>query len=457
VCDVVDGSEWSEDDDDLTGYVPPDQRWWRHPSELPVGPGQTGRRTPALLPAPTNSRGGVVLAAVIGTAGAVLVAYIVHLAHPATDDTATRSAIRIGTAATSLVAVTTAAPASSAVPGVVQLVVPAGSTRRSGSAAVVAEGQLVTSAKVVAGVTAVTAVMDDGSEQQANVVWVDSASGTAVLDIDEPTPTLAGGQAATLARGDQVTAAGTDTKGRVEAVGVEVKAEDGTTMAHLMRLRMDRPVSDGAVLLDHRGRAVGICIGHDRDDATSTLAAPIELARAAMDAAGPNGDRRLAWLGITGRTARATDLTPPTTSASTTTVAATTSTMAPVPSSLDAAINGSTTTAASIVTTAPATTEPEATESSTTTPATSATSAPSTQDDSRGAFVVSVEAGSPAAAAGVKPGDVVVAVDDVPVSSMNALVLLVRERKVGGTVRLTVERAGQTLEFEAVLQGHPAD
>ena len=50
-----------------------------------------------------------------------------------------------------------------------------------------------------------------------------------------------------------------------------------------------------------------------------------------------------------------------------------------------------------------------------------------------------------------------VALNGVPVRSMNALVLLVRERKAGGTVHLTVERAGTTIMFDAVLQDRPYD
>jgi len=69
-----------------------------------------------------------------------------------------------------------------------------------------------------------------------------------------------------------------------------------------------------------------------------------------------------------------------------------------------------------------------------------------------GAYVLSVEPDGAAAAAGVKESDIVVAVDDVSVSSMNALVLLVRERKAGSDVRLMVVRAGERIELVAVLQ-----
>ena len=69
-----------------------------------------------------------------------------------------------------------------------------------------------------------------------------------------------------------------------------------------------------------------------------------------------------------------------------------------------------------------------------------------------GAYVISVDPDGAAAVAGVQKGDIVVAVDDVSVPSMNALVMLVRERKAGTDMRLTVVRAGQRIELDAVLQ-----
>jgi S1-C subfamily serine protease len=308
--------------------------------------------------------------------------------------------------------------------------------------------------------------MSDGSQQQAKVAWVDRSSGTAVLDIDEPTPTLASGQAATLSKGDEVVAAGTNTKGKVDQVGVQAIADDGTRMSHLLRVKMDAPVADGAVLLDRSGRAVGICIGHVQSDGTAMLAAPIELARAATGATpDPDGSRRFAWLGITGRTATPVDLAPPTTVATTTTTPETVASSAPT-----TAASETTTTIEAVTATpesGPASTDvTTTTTTSTTTVPTSSTSTvpPSTtvatttaNMPSGGALIVAVEDGSPAALAGLEVGDVVVAVDDVPVSSMNALVLLVRERQVGGTVHLTVERAGQLLELSAVLGDRPGN
>ena len=228
MCAAVEASDWDDGDEPRPDpYLPPEERWWRHPSELggPAQPLPVAR--PALLTAPSGGRVALALAVAIGAAGAVLAAYVAHLAQPATDEVAT-TVVRVTAATTAPVVTVASTVPPSAVPGVVQLVMPSGSSKRNGTAAAVTDGQLVTSAQMVAGMTQVTAVMPDGSEQQATVVMVDSASGTAVLEIAQPTPTLASGQAATLGPGDPVTAAGTNTSGQVEAVGVEATASDGT-------------------------------------------------------------------------------------------------------------------------------------------------------------------------------------------------------------------------------------
>ncbi|AEG43365.1 S1C family serine protease [Isoptericola variabilis] len=62
----------------------------------------------------------------------------------------------------------------------------------------------------------------------------------------------------------------------------------------------------------------------------------------------------------------------------------------------------------------------------------------------RGAEVVEVSAGSPAAEAGLQPGDVVVALDDKPVNGAESLTASVRERSAGETATLTYVRDGQT-------------
>jgi hypothetical protein len=145
----VEASDWDEGDEPRPDpYLPPEERWWRHPSELggPVQPLPVAR--PALLTAPGGGRVALALAVAIGAAGAVLAAYVAHLAQPATEEVAT-TVVRVTAATTAPVVTVASTVPPSAVPGVVQLVMPSGSSKRNGTAAAVTNGQLVTSAKMV--------------------------------------------------------------------------------------------------------------------------------------------------------------------------------------------------------------------------------------------------------------------------------------------------------------------
>jgi S1-C subfamily serine protease len=70
----------------------------------------------------------------------------------------------------------------------------------------------------------------------------------------------------------------------------------------------------------------------------------------------------------------------------------------------------------------------------------------------KGVAVAGVAPGSPAGAAGLKPGDVIVAIDGRPVDSAARLVNRLDERKAGDTVRLSVQRDGKPVELSATLK-----
>jgi protease Do-like 1, chloroplastic len=84
----------------------------------------------------------------------------------------------------------------------------------------------------------------------------------------------------------------------------------------------------------------------------------------------------------------------------------------------------------------------------------------------RGALVVDVVDGSGAERAGIRPtrrdrtgrivlGDVIVAVDGQPIDSASDLLLALERRRVGETVRVTLERDRDRREVEAVLGPAP--
>ncbi len=63
-----------------------------------------------------------------------------------------------------------------------------------------------------------------------------------------------------------------------------------------------------------------------------------------------------------------------------------------------------------------------------------------------------VPSGGNAAAAGLRDGDVIVAIDGKRITSAEHLIVSIRSRDVGDTVRLTVDRGGQTVDITLTLQ-----
>ncbi|MFM6849802.1 MAG: S1C family serine protease [Terrabacter sp.] len=66
-----------------------------------------------------------------------------------------------------------------------------------------------------------------------------------------------------------------------------------------------------------------------------------------------------------------------------------------------------------------------------------------------------VTAGGPAAKAGVKPGDVVVGFEGKRIRTPDQLIVSIRARAVGDTVKLKVERGGKEIELSMTLEADP--
>ncbi len=73
----------------------------------------------------------------------------------------------------------------------------------------------------------------------------------------------------------------------------------------------------------------------------------------------------------------------------------------------------------------------------------------------KGAIVVNIVPGSPAAKAGIKYEDVIIAVDGQSIDSADELVDTIQYKPVGSTVRLTVERNGEDITLYATLIEKP--
>jgi S1-C subfamily serine protease len=69
---------------------------------------------------------------------------------------------------------------------------------------------------------------------------------------------------------------------------------------------------------------------------------------------------------------------------------------------------------------------------------------------SAGLEVTSVVSGSPAARAGIRPEDLILTIDDVPVAAIGELQRLLSADRIGQPIRISLVRAGQRLEQQVV-------
>jgi S1-C subfamily serine protease len=392
---------------------PPDDRLWRHPSELswpagapaasvtPVAP------TPATPATPTGGRMWTVALA-SGLTGAVLtlglVATIGGLGR-VTERVVERVPVSNPLLATGAKSQPPSVPgiANAVSPSVVRLDVETDIGTVTGSGVVLRDdGTILTNAHVVGGSLGITIVRSDGTGVPGTIVGVDPLTDVAVVapgaehrgigswtpavigssaDLEVGEPAIAIGSPLGLAGGPSVTV------GVVSGLGRRVDAEG--VVLHGM-IQTDAPIargSSGGALCDGSGVVVGITTaiaGDDRPDGLG-FAIPVEVARAVADELLGEGDVDHAWLGIEGHD------------------------LAPTESSMPGLATGG------------------------------------------GIRVVELEADGPAAAAGVEPGDVVVGLGGQRVRSMSELVAALRRHEPGATVIVELRRGEQALTVAVAL------
>jgi serine protease Do len=72
-----------------------------------------------------------------------------------------------------------------------------------------------------------------------------------------------------------------------------------------------------------------------------------------------------------------------------------------------------------------------------------------------GAYVTDLDAGSPALAAGITPGDVITALNGKPFGSPRELLAAIRQLAPGSTASLTVFREGQLMDVPVTIGRRP--
>ena len=405
-------------DDDESGFrspLPPDDRLWRHPSELAAMGIYGAPPEPLAAAAPKPSRWMWQVWQVALTAGLIGAVGMTGLIY-ATGGFGSRIIERQVIEREQVLPVSLGPEPRNTLDSVVQIaerVRPAitrleiglgeESLGASGSGVLFrSDGYLLTNSHVVEDAESITVVLANGKELEGTLVGQDPTTDIAVVKIDEDNlPTVTLGSAVDLRVGEGAVAIGSPlglaggpsvTVGVVSALGRRVDG-DGETLHDM--IQTDAPIapgSSGGALLDRSGAVIGITTAIAVSDVGAEglgFATPIDIAREVADDLIATGRVQHVWLGIQGQDVDAE-------------------------TAEELGIDG-------------------------------------------GAQVREIVDDSPAAASDLEADDVIVAIDDRPISNMSALVVALRRLDPGTTARLTVRRGDQQLEIDITLTERPAD
>ena len=393
-----------EDDDGEPGPpLPPEDRLWRHPSEL--GAAGRGQRI-ELVTRPATGRLWLVgvLAALLGAGATVGILTAAGAFDASTPGTAVE---RVATGLPDANEAQTLDIAEPVLPAVVRLETWGPEGMRQGTAVIVRDdGVLLCTSDLVDGVERIDAQLQDGTVLTAELVGRDRGSDVAVLKVDgaglpvavlregRTTDHLAFGDATVLI--DAAPDAGPTPaliEGFVSEASRRVERDQGEPMYGMLQVSTRPRANDtgtGRLLIDDAGAVVGIVSGRGQDAAGAEdglalqFATPIDHARRVLDDVLDDGRVSEPQLGVVGGDVDPGDA-----------------------ERLNAR-NG-------------------------------------------GMYVESVDDGGPAAAAGLTSGDVIVGVDGETVTDLNDLVVLLRGHRPGDTVAVTYVRDAEEDVALAVL------
>lgn len=394
-------------DDDVGGAgppLPPEDRLWRHPSELRQfgSPAGLAPQPPRVHARRRDTWG---IAAVAGLAGMVLTTGALAITGVLTPQVIRRQIVE-------KVAVTpvlsspllagerdAATVAERLAPAIVRLDITQGVSTTTGSGVVYRDdGLVLTAAHLVAAATSITAVLADGRRLDGVLVGVDPVTDVALLDLDgHGLPVAVLGTAGNLTVGAPTMAVGAArggadpsvTTGVISALDVRVGGAGGQSLHGMIQTSAPvAPGSAGGVLVDANGAVVGL-LSSSTDEPTRALvvATPIDLVHRVAEHLLATGHMAHGWLGVEG-----TDL--------------------PDDEAMVLSVTG-------------------------------------------GAKVQRVQARSPAALAGLAPDDVITELDGLPVQSISVLVARLRAHDPGDRVRLGYWRSGRHAEVTVTLDRRP--
>ena len=280
-----------------------------------------------------------------------------------------------------------------------------------------ASGLILTNHHVVAGdPSSLTVHLKDGRSFPATVYGIDTLTDLAIVKVaGAGLPTAPIGDSATIEVGQQAIAIGsplgefTDsvTSGIISAIGRTIPVENSVLTNLIQTDTAINPGNSGGPLLDPTGKVIGINTAVAGGSQGIGFAIPIDIARPLLAQASAGKPLARAWLGI-----RFVTIDPTTKNENGLTVDKGAWIPTDAASSAAAAAGGGTAQSA-------------------------------------------IVAGSPAATAGLQPGDVITAVDGTVLDGAHPLDLITSQLAPGQTVQLTVLRGGQTITLSMTLGTRP--
>lgn len=405
----MDREDWNDEGDEFSSPLPPEDRLWRHPSEVAAAMRRSS--VDPVTPTVRAPRLGVAMMSALGGALVVAGLWLATTTFGHSSQPPHRTVERVAlqpVVATEPIVVSTDAWMETVTREVAQGVVGVTADRRgrltTGSGvAYTIDGYILTSHRLVDGADRITVTLHDGTRQVAELLGTDALSGLAVVKVDATDiPTAVLGLTRVPSVGDEVIVVDahqpvtTAPMASITATNAQANVRELFGTSNDLSLhglyQLDAPIersADGAALVDTSGAVIGITV--DLGTRNGGYAVPIRFARmrVAQDIV-DTGSVRYAYIGITGR-----DLT------------------GERSSELGA--------------------------------------------DSGGAEVDTVIAGGPAEAVGLAPGDVIIGLDDERIWSMSDLILTLRTKAAMRSVQLAYVRDGQTNRVTITLELRDTD